>query len=211
DLFKEDADALLGGVDGILVPGGFGERGAEGKIRAVQYAREHKVPYLGICLGMQMAVVEFARNVAGIPRANSSEFVEDTPDPVIALLTEWKSEDEIQRRDNDADKGGTMRLGAYPCVLTPGSHAATAYGTLTLSERHRHRYEFNNNYRERLQKAGLIISGTSPDGELVEVIEMPNHPFFVACQYHPEFKSRPRAPHPLFTAFIKSALSGKRG
>ncbi|MBF0429086.1 MAG: CTP synthase [Magnetococcales bacterium] len=211
ELFSEDPDALLDGVDGILVPGGFGERGAEGKIRAVQYARENKIPYFGICLGMQMAVVEYARNVAGITQANSSEFSGQTPDPVIALLTEWKTEQEIQRRDVEMDKGGTMRLGSYPCVLTPGSHAAKAYGTLTIAERHRHRYEFNNNYREKLQKAGLIISGTSPDGDLVEVVEVPDHPFFVACQYHPEFKSRPRTPHPLFAAFIKAALSGKRG
>ncbi len=210
-IIKEDPEALLGGVDGILVPGGFGERGAEGKIRAVQYAREYKVPYLGICLGMQMAVVEFARHVANIPQANSSEFIEHTPHPVIALLTEWKAENEIQRRDVEMDKGGTMRLGAYPCVLTPDSHAARAYGSLKISERHRHRYEFNNNYREQLQTAGLIISGTSPDKELVEIIEVPDHPFFVACQYHPEFKSRPRAPHPLFAAFIKAALISKQG
>ncbi|MBF0178675.1 MAG: CTP synthase [Magnetococcales bacterium] len=211
DLFKEDPDALLGGVSGILVPGGFGERGAEGKIRAVRFAREKKFPYLGICLGMQMAVVEFARNVANLPLANSTEFVENTPDPVIALLTEWKDGHQVQRRDNETEKGGTMRLGAYPCQLIPDSHAARAYGMAGISERHRHRYEFNNRYRERLQQAGLIISGTSPDGELVEVVEVPDHPFFVACQYHPEFKSRPRSPHPLFAAFIKAALAHKRG
>ncbi|MBF0296271.1 MAG: CTP synthase [Magnetococcales bacterium] len=211
DLFKEDPDALLGGVSGILVPGGFGERGAEGKIRAVRFAREKKFPYLGICLGMQMAVVEFARNVANFPLANSTEFVENTPDPVIALLTEWQDGQQVQRRDSETEKGGTMRLGAYPCQLTPDSHAARAYGTASISERHRHRYEFNNRYRERLQQAGLIISGTSPDGELVEVVEVPDHPFFVACQYHPEFKSRPRAPHPLFAAFVKAALAHKRG
>ncbi|MBF0270464.1 MAG: CTP synthase [Magnetococcales bacterium] len=211
DLSQEDPAALLGGVDGILVPGGFGERGAEGKIRAVQYARENKVPYFGICLGMQMAVVEYARHVAGLEGAYSSEFSDHTPHPVIALMTEWKTEQEIQRRDTEADKGGTMRLGAYPCHLIPDSHAARAYGTPTISERHRHRYEFNNNYREQLTQAGLIISGTSPDGELVEVIEVPNHPFFVACQYHPEFKSRPRAPHPLFAAFIKASLANRRG
>ncbi|MBF0190593.1 MAG: CTP synthase [Magnetococcales bacterium] len=211
ELSQEDPATLLGGVDGILVPGGFGERGAEGKIRAVQYARENKVPYFGICLGMQMAVVEYARHVAGLEGAYSSEFSDHTPHPVIALMTEWKTEQEIQRRDTEADKGGTMRLGAYPCQLIPDSHAARAYGTLTISERHRHRYEFNNNYREQLIQAGLIISGTSPDGELVEVIEAPNHPFFVACQYHPEFKSRPRAPHPLFAAFIKASLANRRG
>ncbi|MEO5332030.1 MAG: CTP synthase, partial [Magnetococcus sp. YQC-5] len=211
DLTREDPDALLSGLDGILVPGGFGERGAEGKIRAVYHARTNKIPYLGICLGMQMAVVEFARNVAELPYANSSEFSDQTPDPVIALLTEWKSENEIHRRDMEMDKGGTMRLGAYPCILTPGSHAALAYGALTISERHRHRYEFNNNYRNKLVQAGLIISGTSPDGELVEVVEVPDHPFFVACQYHPEFKSRPRVPHPLFAAFIKAALTNRRG
>ncbi|MBF0614263.1 MAG: CTP synthase [Magnetococcales bacterium] len=211
ELSTDDPGALLEGVDGILVPGGFGERGAEGKIRAVQYARERKIPYLGICLGMQMAVVEYARHVAQLPGAYSSEFSAHTPHPVIALLTEWKNEQEIQRRDSEADKGGTMRLGAYPCRLIPGSHAARAYGTLNISERHRHRYEFNNNYREQLTQAGLIISGTSPDGELVEVVEVPDHPFFVACQYHPEFKSRPRSPHPLFSAFIRAALANRRG
>ncbi|MBF0340119.1 MAG: CTP synthase, partial [Magnetococcales bacterium] len=211
EITPDNPSALLGGVDGILVPGGFGERGAEGKIRAVQYAREHKVPYFGICLGMQMAVVEYARHVAGLEGAYSSEFSDHTPHPVIALLTEWKSDQEIQRRDTDADKGGTMRLGAYPCRLVPDSHAARAYGVLNISERHRHRYEFNNNYRDRLVQAGLIISGASPDNELVEVVEVPDHPFFVACQYHPEFKSRPRAPHPLFAAFIKAALAFRRG
>ncbi|MEO5346850.1 MAG: CTP synthase [Magnetococcus sp. YQC-9] len=211
EIDQDDPSAQLSGLGGILVPGGFGERGAEGKIRAVQYARERKVPYLGICLGMQMAVVEFARHVAGLEGAYSSEFSDHTPHPVIALLTEWQSGIEVQRRDSEVDKGGTMRLGAYPCRLIPGSQAARAYGTLDISERHRHRYEFNNNYREKLVQAGLVISGTSPDGELVEVIEMADHPFFVACQYHPEFKSRPRVPHPLFAAFIKASLASRRG
>ncbi|MBF0163186.1 MAG: CTP synthase [Magnetococcales bacterium] len=211
EISQDDPSAQLSGLDGILVPGGFGERGAEGKIRAVRHAREGKVPYFGICLGMQMAVVEFARNVAGLEGAYSSEFSDQTPHPVIALLTEWKSGVEVQRRDLEVDKGGSMRLGAYPCRLVPGSQAALAYGNLEISERHRHRYEFNNNYRERLVQAGLIISGTSPDGELVEVIEMADHPYFVACQYHPEFKSRPRSPHPLFAAFIKAALANRNG
>ncbi|MBF0213462.1 MAG: CTP synthase [Magnetococcales bacterium] len=211
ELSLEDPGTLLEGVDGILVPGGFGERGAEGKIRAVQYARERKKPYFGICLGMQMAVVEYARHVAGLEGAYSSEFSDHTPHPVIALMTEWKSDQEIQRRDSETDKGGSMRLGAYPCRLLPETHAARAYGTLNISERHRHRYEFNNNYRETLTQAGLIISGTSPDGELVEVVEVPNHPFFVACQYHPEFKSRPRVPHPLFAAFVKASLACRKG
>ncbi|GAB0056332.1 CTP synthase [Candidatus Magnetaquicoccaceae bacterium FCR-1] len=212
EISQDDPSAQLSGLDGILVPGGFGERGAEGKIRAVRYARERKVPYFGICLGMQMAVVEFARNVAGLEGAYSSEFSDHTPHPVIALLTEWKSGVEVQRRDSEVDKGGSMRLGAYPCRLVSGSRAAQAYGGhLEISERHRHRYEFNNNYRERLVEAGLLISGTSPDGELVEVIEMADHPYFVACQYHPEFKSRPRSPHPLFAAFIKASLANRKG
>ena len=211
ELESDNADALLGGLDGILVPGGFGERGTEGKTVAIRYAREGRVPYLGICLGMQMAVVEFARNVAGLTGANSTEFEENTPHPVIALLTEWMVGDRVEVRDERSDKGGTMRLGAYPCVLRQGSLAATAYGRLEISERHRHRYEFNNTYRERLEAAGLVFSGISPDGNLVEMVELADHPFFVACQFHPEFKSRPRDPHPLFAAFIGKSLAGKRG
>ncbi|HIJ82791.1 MAG: CTP synthase [Magnetococcales bacterium] len=205
-LIEEDPEVLLDGVDGILVPGGFGLRGVDGKIKAIQYAREGKIPYLGICLGMQMAVVEFARNVVGIHHAGSTEFDENTPDPVIALLTEWMHGDLPQQRDSQSDKGGTMRLGAYRCLLQADSLTARAYGVLEISERHRHRYEFNNNYRQRLVDAGLKITGTSPDGSLVEVVELPEHPFFVACQFHPEFTSRPRAPHPLFAAFVLSSL-----
>ncbi|MBF0283853.1 MAG: CTP synthase [Magnetococcales bacterium] len=206
DVQESDPASHLKGVDGILVPGGFGERGVKGKIAAIRYAREQGMPYFGICLGMQMAVVEFARNVAGLERANSSEFDENGPDPVISLMTEWVEGNQTQRREKGSDLGGTMRLGAYPCVLQPGTKAAEAYGTLKISERHRHRYEFNNAYRQRLEAAGMRFSGESPDGRLVEMIELPDHPYFVACQFHPEFKSQPRQPHPLFTAFIKAAL-----
>ncbi|MBF0623137.1 MAG: CTP synthase [Magnetococcales bacterium] len=210
DLQQQGADTMLKGVDGVLVPGGFGERGIKGKLAAIRYAREQKVPYLGICLGMQMAVVEYARNVADIPEADSTEFKEDAADPVIALMTEWTEGDKKQRREYGADKGGTMRLGAYPCTLKEGTLAARVYGTLEISERHRHRYEFNNRYREQLADAGMVFSGLSPDGELAEVIELPDHPFFIASQFHPEFKSRPRSSHPLFTAFIKAALEYDR-
>jgi CTP synthase len=211
NLISEDPEASLGGVDGILVPGGFGERGTEGKILAIRHARETKIPYLGICLGMQMAVVEFARNVAGIVNACSSEFDAQGENPVIALMTEWMDGDQLQQRDLNTDMGGTMRLGAYDCLLAEGSQTALAYGELEISERHRHRYEFNNNYREELLAAGLKITGTSPDGELAEVVEVEDHPFFIACQFHPEFKSRPRTPHPLFSSFIKAALICRGG
>ncbi len=187
---------VLAGLDGILVPHGFGSRGVEGKIRAVQYARENEVPFLGICLGMQIACIEFGRHVVGLDGANSSEMDENTPHPVIDLLPEQK---EVE------DMGGTMRLGAYPCVLQPGSKAAEAYGALEISERHRHRYEFNPDYRDRFQAAGMLFSGSSPDGRLAEVIELPSHPFFVASQFHPEFKSKPFDPHPLFEAFVRAA------
>ncbi len=210
ELKNEDPEALLGGVDGILVPGGFGERGTEGKILAIRHARETKVPYLGICLGMQMAVVEFARNVAGLANACSSEFDPQGEQPVIALMTEWLDGEKLQKRDMNADMGGTMRLGAYDCLLTAGSQAARAYGELEISERHRHRYEFNNNYRQTLIDAGLLITGVSPDNELVEIVEVAGHPFFIACQFHPEFKSRPRKPHPIFSGFIKAALNYRR-
>jgi CTP synthase len=210
DLTGEDPEASLSGVDGVLVPGGFGERGTEGKILAVTHAREMKVPYLGICLGMQMAVVEFARNVAGISNACSSEFNPQGENPVIALMTEWMDGEELQKRDMNTDMGGTMRLGAYDCLLTEGSQTAQAYGELEISERHRHRYEFNNNYRQPLIDAGLKVTGTSPDQELVEVVELEDHPFFIACQFHPEFKSRPRTPHPLFSKFIDASLSYRR-
>ena len=206
ELDCDDPNAMLDGVDGILVPGGFGARGAEGKLAAIRYAREGDIPFLGICLGMQMAVVEFARNQANLALANSTEFHASTPHPVIALLTEWMDGQQIQRREKGADKGGTMRLGAYPCRLHAGSRVAEIYGSLAISERHRHRYEFNNTYRQRLEEAGLSFSGTSPDGALVEVVEVTHHPFFVACQFHPEFKSRPRTPHPLFAAFVQAAL-----
>ena len=207
NLDPNDPVALLGGVDGILVPGGFGERGAVGKMAAIRFAREHGVPFLGICLGMQMAVVEFSRHKANLPLANSTEFDQNATDPVIALLTEWMDGEQIQKREQASDKGGTMRLGAYPCTLKPGSRAAEIYGCLDISERHRHRYEFNTLYQKPLEEAGFRFSGTSPDGALIEIVELPDHPFFVACQFHPEFKSRPRRPHPLFSAFIAAGLA----
>ncbi len=196
----------LEGVDAILVPGGFGERGIEGKIKAAQYARENRIPYLGICLGMQVAVIEYARHVANLANANSTEFNSDTPHPVIALITEWQAEDgSVEKRDADSDLGGTMRLGGQRCVLTAGSKAHQAYQQDTITERHRHRYEFNNQYKARLEAAGLCFSGTSVDGKLMEIIENPDHPWFVACQFHPEFTSTPRDGHPLFTRFIQAA------
>ena len=204
----DSCDARLMDADGILVPGGFGPRGIEGKICAVRYAREKKVPFFGICLGMQVAVIEFARSVAGLSDAHSSEFSDTTPDPVIYLMREWYDArtNMVHRRDSNSDKGGTMRLGAYDCRIKDGSLAHLAYKQSEISERHRHRYEFNNAYRAPLEAAGLKISGLSPDGELVEIVELENHPWFLGCQFHPEFKSRPMAPHPLFTAFIRAAL-----
>ena len=205
------AEKFLSEVDGILVPGGFGYRGIEGKIEAIRFAREKKIPFFGICLGMQCAVIEFARNVCGL-KANSAEFDANCPEPVIYLMEKWfdfrKGSFEI--RDLNSDLGGTMRLGAYPCVLKEDTKAFMAYGTRELSERHRHRYEFNNKYRGPLGDSGLTISGTSPDGELVEIVEIPEHPWFLGCQFHPEFKSRPTEPHPLFRAFIGAALKEKR-
>jgi CTP synthase len=200
---------MLKEADGILVPGGFGHRGVEGKIYAVQYARENKVPFFGICLGMHMAVIEFARNVAGMKDAHGEEFDEKTPFPVIYLMKEWYDEKtgDVERRDIHSDKGGTMRLGAYPCCLTEGSLSRKAYNTKDISERHRHRYEFNNAYKEKLEENGLSISGTSPDGELVEIVEIQDHPWFLGCQFHPEFKSRPMEPHPLFSSFIEASLA----
>jgi len=194
---REGAERLLSGVDGILVPGGFGERGIEGKIDAVRYAREHGIPYFGICLGMQCAVAEFGRDMVGLERANSTEFDKDTPHPVICLLNEQKT---------ITDKGGTMRLGAQPTHLVAGSKAAECYGTQDIRERHRHRYEFNNVYRQQYAERGMQVVGTSPDGTLVEVVEVPNHPWFVGVQYHPEFKSQPTKAHPLFAGFIGAAL-----
>jgi len=201
--------SMLAEADGILVPGGFGTRGIEGKICAANHARVNKIPYFGICLGMQIAVIEFARNVAGLPQANSSEFNELTPDPVIYLMLEWLDEKSstTQRRDASSDKGATMRLGAYPCRLVKDTFSYKAYGLEDISERHRHRYEFNNEYKARLAEKGLVVSGASPSGDLVEIVEIKDHPWFVGCQFHPEFKSRPMDPHPLFRDFIKAALT----
>ena len=194
---REGVEKLLAHLDGVLVPGGFGDRGTEGKIAAIGYARTHGIPFFGICLGMQLAVVEFARDVAGLAGANSAEFDKDTPYAVIDLMPEQRSV---------RHKGATMRLGAFPCTLTPGTIAAEAYGTTEVSERHRHRYEFANEFRDKLSAAGLVLSGTSPDKKLVEMVELRDHPYFVACQFHPEFKSRPAAPHPLFARFVRAAL-----
>jgi CTP synthase len=204
DAEKLEGSALdaLGGVDGLLVPHGFGSRGAEGKVHAIRWARERRVPFFGICYGMQCAVIDVARHLAGLERANSTEISPETPHPVIDLMPE--------QRELGAT-GGTMRLGAYPCTLRPDTLAATAYGVAEISERHRHRYEFNTAYRERLEAAGLVISGTSPDGRLVELIELRGHPWFLACQFHPEFKSRPFQPHPLFREFVGAALRHRRG
>lgn len=203
---------MLTEANGILVPGGFGTRGIEGKICSARYAREHKIPYFGICLGMQVAVIEFARHVAGLEHANSSEFDEDTPYPVIYLMLEWFDEktQTVQHRTAGSDKGATMRLGAYPCRLAKNTLAYSAYGADNISERHRHRYEFNNAFKDRLVESGLVISGTSPDRELVEIVEIKDHPWFLGCQFHPEFKSRPMQPHPLFREFIKAALEYSR-
>jgi CTP synthase len=209
-LERGDTSALAE-VDAILVPGGFGTRGVEGKIAAARYARENKVPYLGICLGMQVAVIDFARNIAGIDGANSSEFDMETTDPVIALITEWQNENgETNIRDNDSDLGGTMRLGGQLCKVAEGSLAAKVYGSTEVTERHRHRFEFNNNYSNQLVSAGLVISARSNDDHgLVEMIELPDHPWFVGCQFHPEYTSNPRDGHPLFTGFINAALSAQ--
>lgn len=211
DLETQDPAKLLEGCDGILVPGGFGKRGVEGKINAINYARENNIPFFGICLGMQLAVVEFSRNVAGIDKANSSEFDPHTQEDVIYFIKEWFDfrTQQVQIRDENSDMGGTLRLGAYPCVLAEGSHAYAAYGESEISERHRHRYEFNNKYRDILQEKGLVISGTSPDNDLVEIVELQDHPWFLGCQFHPEFKSKPMKPHPLFKAFIKASLEHK--
>jgi CTP synthase len=199
-------------ADGILIPGGFGQRGIEGKIEAIRHAREHGVPFFGICLGMQLAVAEYARNVVGLERANSAEFDPDTPHPVIYLMQEWVNyhKKTVEHRDEESAKGGTMRLGAYPCHLVRESRAYEAYKEKVISERHRHRYEFNNRYREPLTHKGMRISGVSPDNELVEIIEIPDHPWFLGCQFHPEFQSRPWEPHPLFREFIRASLAAKR-
>ena len=209
---KEGPEHLLKEANGILVPGGFGTRGIEGKIKAVQYAREKRIPYFGICLGMQCAVIEIARHCAGLKGANSQEFDTHTPHPVIYLLEEWVDRDQvIQKRTCDSEKGGSMRLGAYPCRLEEGSLVLEAYNKKLIYERHRHRYEFNNDYMDLLGKAGMVFSGVSPDKGLVEIIELNDHPWFLGCQFHPEFRSKPMEPHPLFREFIKASLRrGKR-
>ena len=208
----QQGTALLADVDGIVGPGGFGNRGIEGKILAVQYAREHRIPYLGICLGMQIAVVEFARHVLGLPGAGSTEWDDKVADPVVALVTEWVNErGETEQRDAHTDLGGTMRLGALPARLKSGTQIARIYGAEIINERHRHRYEVNSHYEKRLEDAGLIISGRSEDNGLVEVIELPEHPWFIACQSHPEFTSTPRKGHPLFESFIRACRAQHDG
>lgn len=204
-----DADKKLQNVDAILVPGGFGEEGVKGKIAAVTYAREHNVPYFGICFGMQVACIEMARNILGVKDATSSEFntpaTKDARGQLVGLMTEWVVDGKTERRTKDSDMGGTMRLGAYPCVMQPGSLAAKIYGATEITERHRHRYEVNMAYADAFKEHGVIFSGTSPDGKLPEIVELKNHPFFIAVQYHPEFKSRPFAAHPIFASFVKAA------
>jgi CTP synthase len=197
---QEGVKGILGQADGILVPGGFGDRGSEGKITAVRFARENRIPFFGICLGMQVAVVEFARNVCGLTGANSAEFDEKSPHPVIHLMATQKGVEQ---------KGGTMRLGAYPCILQEDTLALKLYGKKKISERHRHRYEFNNGYREVFSSQGMFLSGLSPDGSLVEIVELKDHPWFLGCQFHPELKSRPTDTHPLFKGFIKAALQNR--
>jgi CTP synthase len=212
EIFESDAETLarLEGVNGILVPGGFGERGAEGKVAAVTFARERKVPFFGICFGMQMAVIEAARNLAGVPGAGSTEFGA-CEESVVGLLTEWKRGNVVEQRSDEDDLGGTMRLGTYPCQLGEGTKVAEIYGNgLDISERHRHRYEVNIDYRERLEAAGLVFSGMSPDGVLPEIVEFRDHPWFVGVQFHPELKSKPFQPHPLFASFIQAAIEQAR-
>ncbi len=211
DIEANGPERYLNEADGILVPGGFGYRGIEGKVKAISYAREKKIPYFGICLGMQCAVIEFSRNVCGLS-SNSTEFDLHVKDPVIYLMERWYDfrKGRTEERSEESHKGGTMRLGAYPCVLQENTQAFKAYGQKEISERHRHRYEFNNDYRDIMTRNGLKISGLSPDGELVEIVEIEDHPWFLGCQFHPEFKSRPTNPHPLFRAFIEAALREKR-
>ncbi len=212
ELIEDEGTSVLENVDAILVPGGFGERGVEGKIATVRYARENNIPFLGICLGMQSAVIEFSRNVVGLEGAHSTEFLPNSPHPVIGLITEWMDEaGQIETRDENSDLGGTMRLGAQKCRLQPDSLAYRAYQKDVITERHRHRYEFNNKYLEQLEKAGLIFSGKSMDGRLVEFIELADHPWFLACQFHPEFTSTPRKGHPLFSEFVEAAAKYKKG
>ncbi|HEX8664887.1 MAG TPA: CTP synthase [Beijerinckiaceae bacterium] len=206
---REDPAPFLEGVHGILVPGGFGQRGAEGKIQAARYARERKIPYFGICFGMQMAVIEAARSLAGVEAANSTEFG-PTSEPVVGLLTEWLKGNELEKRAANGDLGGTMRLGAYPARLRQGSRVAEVYGLTEISERHRHRYEVNMAYRDRLEDQGLVFSGLSPDGLLPEIVEYEDHPWFIGVQFHPELKSRPFEPHPLFRGFVEAAVEQSR-
>jgi CTP synthase len=206
---EADVAAALEPLHAILVPGGFGERGTEGMIASVRFARERKVPYFGICLGMQMACIEGARNTAGIAGANTTEFG-PTDEPVVGMITEWMTEEGLQKREAGGDLGGTMRLGAYPAKLSGNSHAASIYGETDISERHRHRYEVNVHYREALEQGGLAFSGMSPDGQLPEIVERPDHPWFVGVQFHPELKSKPFDPHPLFASFIEAAVRQSR-
>ena len=204
--------ATFAGCDGILVPGGFGYRGVEGKIAAIRYARENRIPFFGICLGMQCAVIEFARHVAGLEDANSEEFDPLSAHKVIYLMTEWFDfrTKNLEKRDAESDKGGTMRLGAYPCKIIPDTRAFEGYGKELVEERHRHRYEFNNAFKDLLEEKGMVFSGTAPDGSLMEIVELPDHPWFLGCQFHPEFKSRPMAAHPLFREFIKAAKNNHK-
>jgi len=207
----DTCSGILSEADGILVPGGFGSRGIEGKICAARYARENNIPYFGICLGLHIAVIEFARNVLKLEDANSQEFDKLTKHPVIYLMLEWFDEQlgTIQKRDEHSDKGVTMRLGTYSCNLNEGTLASAAYGVKEISERHRHRYEFNNKYKDQFIENGMVVSGISPSGELVEIIELKGHSWLLGCQFHPEFKSRPMDPHPLFRDFIKASLDHK--
>jgi CTP synthase len=206
---RDDAAAFLENVNGILVPGGFGERGTEGKINAVKFARERKVPFFGICYGLHMAVIEAARDLVGLEGAGTSE-IGHPRHAVVGLMTEWVKGNRVETRAADGDMGGTMRLGAYPAVLTPGSKVSEVYGATEISERHRHRYEVNVNYARQLEQHGMQVSGWSPDGRLPEIMEVTDHPWFIGVQFHPELKSRPLEPHPLFTGFIAAALQQSR-
>jgi CTP synthase len=207
EVIETEGTSGLDGVDAVLVPGGFGKRGVEGKIRAIQFARENDIPYLGICLGMQLAVIEYARNVCGLSGANSTEFDPETPHPVIALITEWQGRDgKVERRSESSELGGSMRLGAQAAALEEGSLARSIYGSAVINERHRHRYEVNNQYLDRLKQAGLRVAGYTQSEHLCEMVELPAHTWFVASQFHPEFTSTPRASHPLFKAYVSAAL-----
>jgi CTP synthase len=208
NLKEEDLETKFADVDGILVPGGFGARGIEGKILAIKYARENKIPFFGICLGMQLAVIEFARHVAGIEDASSTEFTSECSN-VIAMMSEWDKDGVKEERSATSNMGGTMRLGSYDCVIKEGSKAHEVYRSTLIQERHRHRYEFNNQFKNQLEDCGIVFSGLSPDGKLAEIIELKNHPWFIGVQFHPELKSRPYPAHPLFTSFIKQAINNK--